>query len=158
MCFWDEHLCTQGFIHFLGPFSQQKFWKLEFLGQRVLYVVHTGVVYQFTGEGNGNPLQCSCLENPRDGGAWWAAIYGVAQSQTRLKWLSSSSSISSHSPYFYTLVYCGYQNFKIIFGNWCRTCIVKKNYEAKQFSTYISLMNSFLYSLPIFLWHVPDFS
>ena len=44
------------------------------------------------GEGNGNPLQYSSLENPRDGGAWWAAIYGVAQSQTRLKWLSSSSS------------------------------------------------------------------
>ena len=44
------------------------------------------------GEGNGNPLQCSCLENPRDGRAWWAAIYGVAQSRTRLKWLSSSSS------------------------------------------------------------------
>ena len=38
-----------------------------------------------TGEGNGNPLQCSCLENPRDGGAWWAAVYGVAQSRTRLK-------------------------------------------------------------------------
>ena len=44
------------------------------------------------GEGNGNPLQCSCLENPRDAGAWWAAIYGVTQSQTRLKRLSSSSS------------------------------------------------------------------
>ena len=44
------------------------------------------------GEGNGNPLQYSCLENPRDGGAWWAAVYGVAQSRTRLKWLSSSSS------------------------------------------------------------------
>ena len=43
------------------------------------------------GEGNGNPLQCSCLENPRDRGAWWAAIYGVAQSRTRLKRLSSSS-------------------------------------------------------------------
>ena len=43
-------------------------------------------------EGNGNPLQCSCLENPRDGGAWWAAVYGVAQSGTRLKRLSSSSS------------------------------------------------------------------
>ena len=43
------------------------------------------------GEGNGNPLQCSCLENPRDGGAWWAAVYGVAQSRTRLKWHSSSS-------------------------------------------------------------------
>ena len=41
------------------------------------------------GEGNGNPLQCSCLENPRDGGALWAAVYGVAQSWTRLKWLSS---------------------------------------------------------------------
>ena len=41
-------------------------------------------------EGNGNPLQCSCLENPRNGGAWWAAIYGVAQSRTRLKRLSSS--------------------------------------------------------------------
>ena len=44
------------------------------------------------GEGNGHPLQCSCLENPRDGGAWWAAVYGVAQSGTRLKRLSSSSS------------------------------------------------------------------
>ena len=44
------------------------------------------------GEGNGKPLQCSCLENPRDGGAWWAAIYGVAQSWIQLKRLSSSSS------------------------------------------------------------------
>ena len=43
------------------------------------------------GEGNGNPLQCSCLENPRDSGAWWAAVYGVPQSRTRLKRLSSSS-------------------------------------------------------------------
>ena len=45
----------------------------------------------FIGEGNGNPLQCSCLKNPRDGGAWWAAIYGVAQSRTQLKQLSSNS-------------------------------------------------------------------
>ena len=44
------------------------------------------------GEGNGNPLQCSCLENSRDRGAWWAAVYGVAESRTRLKQLSSSSS------------------------------------------------------------------
>ena len=43
------------------------------------------------GEGNGNPLQCSCLESPRDGGAWWAAVYGVVLSRTRLKRLSSSS-------------------------------------------------------------------
>ena len=49
------------------------------------------------GGGNGNPLQCSCLENPRDWGAWWAAVYGVAQSRTRLKRLSSSSSSFSKS-------------------------------------------------------------
>ena len=47
------------------------------------------------GEGDGNPLQCSCLENPRDGGAWWAAVYGVAQSRTWLKQLTSSSSIQN---------------------------------------------------------------
>ena len=47
------------------------------------------------GEGNGNPVRCSCLENPRDSGAWWAAVYGVAQGWTRLKRLSSSSSSSS---------------------------------------------------------------
>ena len=46
-----------------------------------------------TGEGNDNPLQCSCLENPRDGGASWAAVCGVAQSRTRLKWLSSRSKL-----------------------------------------------------------------
>ena len=48
-----------------------------------------------TREGNGNPLQCSCLENPRDAGAWWAAIYEVARSRTQLKWLSSSSLFKS---------------------------------------------------------------
>ena len=46
------------------------------------------------GEGNGNPLQCSCLENPRDRGAWWASVYGVAHSQTQLKRLSSSKETS----------------------------------------------------------------
>ena len=58
------------------------------------------------GEGNGNPPQCSCLENPRDGGAWWAAVSGVAQSQTRLKRLSSSSSKVPDDFVFYSfLVY-----------------------------------------------------
>ena len=52
------------------------------------------------GEGNGNPLQCSCLENPRDRGAWWAAIYGVTQSQTRLKWLSISTSVNIQYLFF----------------------------------------------------------
>ena len=51
------------------------------------------------GEGNGNPLQCSCLENPSDGGAWWAAVYGVAQSQTLLKQLSSSSNSREVNPF-----------------------------------------------------------
>jgi len=50
-------------------------------------------LYKHSGEGNGNPLQCSCLENPRDGGAWWAAVYGVAQSQTWLKRLSRAEQI-----------------------------------------------------------------
>ena len=53
--------------------------------------LHFQFSFSCIGEGNGNPLQCSCLENPRDGGAWWAAVSGVAQSQTRLKQLSSSS-------------------------------------------------------------------
>ena len=51
------------------------------------------------GEGNGNPLQCSCLENPKDGGAWWVAVCGVAQSRVRLKQLSSSSSILVSTKY-----------------------------------------------------------
>ena len=50
------------------------------------------------GEGNGNPLQCSCLENPRVGAAWWAAVYGVTQNRTRLKRLSSSSSRTTEVP------------------------------------------------------------
>ena len=54
--------------------------------------LHFHFSFSCIGEGNGNPLQCSCLENPRDGGAWWAVVYGVAQSRTRLKRLSSSSS------------------------------------------------------------------
>ena len=54
--------------------------------------LHFHFSLSYIGERNGSPLQCSCLENPRDGGAWWAAIYGVAQSRTRLKRLSSSSS------------------------------------------------------------------
>ena len=54
--------------------------------------LHFDFLFSCIGEGNGNPPQYSCLENPSDGGAWWAAVYGVSQSQTRLKRLSSSSS------------------------------------------------------------------
>ena len=59
-----------------------------------------GCSLSWTGEGNGNPLQCSCLENPRDSGAWWAAIYGVAWSRTRLKQRSSSSSSYRNEIFF----------------------------------------------------------
>jgi len=55
--------------------------------------LHFHFLLSCIGEGNGNPLQCSCLENPRDGKVWWAAIYGVTQSQRRLERLSSSSSL-----------------------------------------------------------------
>ena len=55
--------------------------------------LHSHFSLSCTGEGNGNPLQCSCLENPRDRGAWWAAVYGVAQSQTQLKRLGGSRSM-----------------------------------------------------------------
>ena len=51
---------------------------------RIYVYIYMGV-YPLMGEGDGTPLQCSCLENPSEGGAWWAAVYGVAQSQTRLK-------------------------------------------------------------------------
>ena len=60
--------------------------------------LHSHFSLSCIGEGNGNPLQCSCLEHPRDGGAWWAAVYGVAQSRTRLKRLSSSSSMWDLNP------------------------------------------------------------
>ena len=86
------------------------------------------------GEGNGNPLQCSCLENPRDGGAWWAAVYGVTQSQTRLKWLSSSSSSDRlvRKSWKYARIIKGEINLTIwgnLFGQWW---LSSKNLPAKQ--------------------------
>ena len=77
------------------------------------------------GEGNGNPLQCCCLENPRDGGAWWAAVYGVTQSQTRLKRLSSSSSRTCVykyllASYFQLFWYISWSGIAGSYGNWRR--------------------------------------
>ena len=78
--------------------------------RRALERLHFPFSLSCTGEGNGNPLQCSCLENPRDGGAWWAALYGVAQSRTRLKRLSSSSSreaeVTCRGRYLITIFTC----------------------------------------------------
>ena len=90
-------------VHFIS-FSSTLAWKIPWtegtgglqsmgsLGVGHDWMISLSLFTFCIGEGNGNPLQCSCPENPRDGGAWWAAVYGVAQSQTRLKWLSSSSS------------------------------------------------------------------
>ena len=86
----------------MAPHSSTLAWKIPWTEEPgglqsmgLLRVGHdwaTSLSLSCIGEGNGNPLQCSCLENPRDRGAWWAAVYGTAQSRTRLKWLSSSSS------------------------------------------------------------------
>ena len=64
-------------------------------------LLHFHFSLSYIREGNGNPLQCSCLENPRDGGAWGAAVYGVAQSRTRLKRLSSSSIPQHRDPWLF---------------------------------------------------------
>ena len=70
--------------------------RLQSMGsRRVRHDWATSLSLSFIGEGNGDPLQRSCLENPRDGGAWWAAVYRVAQSRTQLKRLSSSSRLVS---------------------------------------------------------------
>ena len=66
------------------------------------------------GEGNGNPLQCSCLENPRDGRAWWAAIFGVAQSRTQLKRLSSSMGYISENGKLNHLKFSGTLNYGVL--------------------------------------------
>ena len=79
-----------------------------------------------TGEGNGNPLQCSCLENPRDGGAWWAAVYGVAQSRTRLKRLSSSSSKLKHREHLTNLPKITCNRVRILGSPICTTVILKQ--------------------------------
>ena len=87
----------------LATYSSTLAWKLAWMEEpgrlqsmgslRVGYDWTTSLSLSCIGEGNGNPLQCSCLENPRDWGAWWAAVYGDAQSRTWLKWLSSSNGI-----------------------------------------------------------------
>ena len=78
--------------------------RLQSMGsQRVGHDWATSLSLSCFGEGNGNPIHCSCLKNPRDRGAWWAAVYGVAQSWTWLKRLSSNSSSSFHFSHLFTM-------------------------------------------------------
>ena len=105
----------------MAPHSSTLAWKIPWMEEAAVLLVgcspwgheesdtteqlHFDFSLSCIGEGNGNLLQNSCLENPRDGGVWWAAVYGVAQSQTRLKQLSSSS--SSMFPYkFKNFILC----------------------------------------------------
>ena len=82
--------CASYRIMWITVRSSETEWHVTWQWNKHLSTIST---VNFCGEGNGNPLQYSCLESPRYGGAWWAAVYGVAQGRTRLKRLSSSSSI-----------------------------------------------------------------
>ena len=94
--YWEKAMATQSStLAWKIPWTEEP-GRLQSMGSlRVGHNWSYSLSLSCIGEGNGNPLQCSCLENPRDGGTWWAAVYGVTQSRTRLKRLSSSSS-SSH--------------------------------------------------------------
>ena len=82
-------------LSFLEPCIRHFYFLLS---QKHIQICNLGLSIISIREGNGTPRQYSCLENPMDEGAWWAAVYGVRQSRTQLKWLSSSSSIVSMQP------------------------------------------------------------
>ena len=114
--------------------------------------------YTFYGEGSGTPLQCSCLENPRDRGAWWAVIYGVAQSQTRLKWVSSSSTHSKRNIYglliylsqkLGTLLFCLVPYYNVSQPDVSDTIIT--NYDAFVFDKFCKTLQ--INVKPTFLMH-----
>ena len=101
------------------------------------------------GEGNGNPLQCSCLENPRDGGAWWAAVYGVAQSRIRLKQCSSSSyeyykSLMQIYIYF-SLLLCKYQRMELMGCRVDLCLILKRNWKIIHQSGFYFILSKSMY-------------
>ena len=103
----DCPTCNSHVLRAMAPHSSTLAWRipwveepgrLQSMGREesdMTEQLHFHFSLSCIGEGNGNPLHCSCLENPRYGGAWWAAIYGVTQSRTRLKRLGSSSSSKS---------------------------------------------------------------
>ena len=98
--------------------------------------------------GNGNPLQCSCLENLRDGGAWWAAVYGVIQSQTRLKWLSSSMDLTFQVP----MQYCFLQHWTLLLSP-----VTSTTGHCFCFGSMSSFfLELFLHSSPVVYWASTD--
>ena len=105
----------------MAPHSSTLAWKIQWTEEPgrlqsmgSLRVWATSLSLSCIGEGNGNPLQCSCLENPRDGGAWWAAVDGVTLSRTRLKRLSSSSSMLDRGQ----IQNVGHQRSSLLWAPW----------------------------------------
>ena len=120
-------------------------WELDTTEQ-----LHFHFLLSYIGEGNGNPFQCSCLENPRDGGAWWAAICGVAQSRTRLKRLSSSSSSMYVCTciYIHTYMHRDWSNNKAknIYGR-IYSALKHRNSLLRIYSLYFPFPNQWLFLL-----------
>ena len=101
-------------------------------------------MYYVYGEGNGNPLQYSCLENPVDRGAWWAAVYGVTQSQTRLKRLTSSSSSSMYKHMCEYVYILGVKVYVCIYMYECNyTALVLSLWHSRYLFWFIKIMCSF---------------
>ena len=103
----------------MAPHSSTLAWKIPWMeepgGLQSDFIFTFHFSLSCTGEGNGNPLQCSCLENPWDGKAWWAAVYGVAQSRTRLKRLSSSSSSNNYTEHLFIFLLAIYMSSFVIY-------------------------------------------
>ena len=151
--FWQEKA--------MAPHSSTLVWKNPMDGRAWKTAVH-GVAkgrarlsdFTFTfhfsriGEGNGIPLQCSCLENPRDGGAWWAAVYRVAQSRIRLKWLSRSSNT--------TLLLPG-RGRKIFPLAW-QELSQRETVTAQPMKSHYTLNSQFLSKIFFFITAPPNFS
>ena len=114
--------------------------RLQSMGSlRVGHDWGTSLSLSCIGEGNGNPLQCSCLENPKDGGAWWVAVCGVAQSRTLLKRLSSSSSSSR-----YTFKNISWTCSLSLLDLFCLTF-----FKLGKMSTFLSLNSLTLFGVPV---------
>ena len=105
------------------------------------------------GEGNDNPLQCSCLENPRDRGTWWASVYGVAQSWTQLKRLSSSSSVFL-TPLLYSFCFCQVHTISVLY---CAHLCMKYSLGTSNFLEEISsLSDSIFFLYFLLLWTIQN--
>ena len=113
-----NNLSEKRIYHILSIYQLKDIWITYSVSQLWINTINIIYITLIIREGNGTPLQCSCLENPRNGGAWWAAVYGVVQSRTRLKQLSSSNTNYDHSIKCSTIIinkYCYCRHLHIDF-------------------------------------------